>query len=1856
MADKFGVWGGGGDTTSSEDTSQSNKYGVWDGLKDFGKNTLGTIQAGLDVVGSLPGLVGASTAAGMQALDTNTRRSFSETMQEIMGSASKGNVMDYVPGSEQNRSNAGYAATNQLLDMPFQGAGNIAGAVANALGSSGEEATKVGEYTHYGTLAATMAAGAFPKGMPKPGTRAFFLEQEKNRVLQSGEDAAKARSTYPEVKPEGPVPPSHTMTDPLGLFSDEQIPIAPEWKDKIRSPYNLPPEEIQRLNQELNPPTEQRVNNQAELFTDYNPVDKFKLQESQPSPLPENRIGNEINPSFQSDPLQKGFSHTQTQFPLEPDIQPGGREGGHFTGQGGASEQSNMSADLFRPGEDMASVNNPGIPYEKDRNWTPEGQAAADVPGFQRTAIESRQARQFNNRQRGNITPGVYLEGLKKILGIVPRSLEAAKYLLESRVQSSMDRRDTVMRPLYEQKLEEVNQQIRGPIQGPPNQRGSVDFSFFDRLTKKEDLEDTAMLHAMNQDRMKKTFEGIRDEVVPAMESLRPILEKSKRLWDEHGIYGGTKGGYDTKWAITNADRLHETLNKITDSSLPIETQNPIQGPHGRHLIAHNMLSGFKEHFAEVKKDLTAYLADIADLRKELNPRSKYDRIRIKQIDSVLNNTTPIKGPKNQRGSIDIKQIAEGVSGLGEKKRLHPRTEITDARRVEIDKIKVKEGPLVAKAISGDTEAFSSLWKKHEPFVFRYLRKLLGDETDAYDALQNTAVKTWRVKDQYNGSSMFRSWLATIAHSEAQMLRRAETHQPPKDMRGQELIDTEHEQVRGDLSPDTPDSILEGKQTQDTMDKAYESLPRDQRTAIQMMLEEMPYKDIAKEMGTSEDNVKQLISRARKGIKEALSGSQVNGPGKYQRGSAMPDPTKLGGMIQDRLDSTKTKKDPLGIKKLKELFLIEDSKKPIADVLGIKSLPEQQWDNKNQVSHNVLDPASKKAVDALKDIGIDASFDFKLFSLNPKGNAGKILSDTQNAILSQSKNPVVIHTVNNNRLIEQRKMNAIESAEKGDTYKKGFRGWDVREWGKDGMFTEWHQMYSKNWRSILNPELREKYRQGRAELMEMKDIWLNAHMTGQDPVFRTERQQRIFDTIQKQLDKALDAYNAARKLIDPTGKIYPQIEKITNYFPSLWMGDYRFVIKGNEGQILGYYARDTMSAANKAVSEVQKSLREKFPNETFSIEPPEHVSRPRENGSRNTDQMMATEASRLWGQDDPRVAAIREVMGRLSAKQGFGNQRGIKKTFIDGFMGSEKGDRGLQDAHEALRSYVERMYTATANLERRDLSRSLMALPQEVHAKIPQTMKLMDDFLAHASGGNLAEMFKGVDELFERTSMFFGQGASGAYKALTATKSTVITMMLATGKFAFSQVFQPASIIARLTKGYMFEEMRNPLVAGFKGYEHSIPGLADESAKQGMNYLTRNGYTESAMVELANADIASGKNKITDRIKTLSGITLGKLEKEVVKIPVFLSLEYALRDSIKLPEERYRTAAEMMRHYMVPYDLASSPMVFNHMGDMVGGSAKPLKQFAINYIGTFAEYIHDLSPRDIKSAAPLAAFIGMGLLVGGIKGTMGVNEIDSAIRLLNSLGKDAGWEPIPTIQELAYRHGASDAMVFGGASVLSGQDMTSSVGAATTGGLFSFPIADYTGKLSADAADYAWLLAHGVAKTEHQMQVAMDAAPPALKASVEEYYTKNKGDPVPSPAHGMQGNYVRSERDKWVGQMFGGRSIAESKANTEASNARSDIKENSESRKTAISAIADRLYNGDEVSASLLERYVHEGGSVSGLLSSVKEEMKHRQLMYMEEQMAKKPSPGQARNMEFLQHNQPEAPQQKTGSNKYGVW
>jgi len=182
-----------------------------------------------------------------------------------------------------------------------------------------------------------------------------------------------------------------------------------------------------------------------------------------------------------------------------------------------------------------------------------------------------------------------------------------------------------------------------------------------------------------------------------------------------------------------------------------------------------------------------------------------------------------------------------------------------------------KDESFVDQLIAGDRHAFSELVEQTSTKIYSLGLRMLGNEQDAEDLLQETYLKALKALPNFEKRSSINTWLFRIAANEALMLLR-------KRKTGANSIDID----RVDEEDEAPIEILDwcclpeqemvSAETRAQLNKAAVHLSPALRIVFQLRdVDGFSVQETAEILGISEDAVKTRLVRARLKLREELS-------------------------------------------------------------------------------------------------------------------------------------------------------------------------------------------------------------------------------------------------------------------------------------------------------------------------------------------------------------------------------------------------------------------------------------------------------------------------------------------------------------------------------------------------------------------------------------------------------------------------------------------------------------------------------------------------------------------------------------------------------------------------------------------------------------------------------------------------------------------------------------------------------------------------------------------------------------------------------------------------------------------------
>ena len=171
---------------------------------------------------------------------------------------------------------------------------------------------------------------------------------------------------------------------------------------------------------------------------------------------------------------------------------------------------------------------------------------------------------------------------------------------------------------------------------------------------------------------------------------------------------------------------------------------------------------------------------------------------------------------------------------------------------------------LVLRAQRGDKRAFGLLVDKYQRKLARLLSRMVRDQAEIEDIVQDTFIKAYRALPNFRGDSAFYTWLYRIGINTAKNYLVSMGRRPTVST-GVEIEDAENFEGADELrTMETPESSLMAKQIAQTVNDAVANLPEDLRTAITLRESEgLSYEEIAPVMDCPIGTVRSRIFRAR---------------------------------------------------------------------------------------------------------------------------------------------------------------------------------------------------------------------------------------------------------------------------------------------------------------------------------------------------------------------------------------------------------------------------------------------------------------------------------------------------------------------------------------------------------------------------------------------------------------------------------------------------------------------------------------------------------------------------------------------------------------------------------------------------------------------------------------------------------------------------------------------------------------------------------------------------------------------------------------------------------------------------------
>jgi RNA polymerase sigma-70 factor (ECF subfamily) len=174
---------------------------------------------------------------------------------------------------------------------------------------------------------------------------------------------------------------------------------------------------------------------------------------------------------------------------------------------------------------------------------------------------------------------------------------------------------------------------------------------------------------------------------------------------------------------------------------------------------------------------------------------------------------------------------------------------------------------LIGRIATGDKVAMQVLFARHHVRVYRFVLRLVRDQTKAEDLISEVFLDVWRQAGKFEARSAVSTWLLAIARYKAlSALRR----------RPDEALDDEAAAAIEDPGDD-PEVALEKKDKGEILRKCLTALSPEHREIIDLVYyHEKSVEEVAEIVGIPENTVKTRMFYARKRLSELLKAAGVD--------------------------------------------------------------------------------------------------------------------------------------------------------------------------------------------------------------------------------------------------------------------------------------------------------------------------------------------------------------------------------------------------------------------------------------------------------------------------------------------------------------------------------------------------------------------------------------------------------------------------------------------------------------------------------------------------------------------------------------------------------------------------------------------------------------------------------------------------------------------------------------------------------------------------------------------------------------------------------------------------------------------
>ncbi len=177
------------------------------------------------------------------------------------------------------------------------------------------------------------------------------------------------------------------------------------------------------------------------------------------------------------------------------------------------------------------------------------------------------------------------------------------------------------------------------------------------------------------------------------------------------------------------------------------------------------------------------------------------------------------------------------------------------------------EQEMLTRLRNGDRSVMNELFVRHRAACYRVAYRLLGNEADALDAVQNAFIKAFTHVDAFEGRSSFKTWLLRVVSNAALDLGRQRGR---REERG--LIDVLDQVNEVSSHQGDPGVQLDRDDLRSLLDQALKQLSEAQRRTFVLHVDGgLSYRELAEVLDVSIGTVMSRLFYARRKLRAFLA-------------------------------------------------------------------------------------------------------------------------------------------------------------------------------------------------------------------------------------------------------------------------------------------------------------------------------------------------------------------------------------------------------------------------------------------------------------------------------------------------------------------------------------------------------------------------------------------------------------------------------------------------------------------------------------------------------------------------------------------------------------------------------------------------------------------------------------------------------------------------------------------------------------------------------------------------------------------------------------------------------------------------